>query len=126
MEKFLWWTTGLSIFLIVMVLSALRRAHIRVEYSVMWLIACFAILGLSRSQSLLESVASALGLSFAPTVIVLVTGFIFIVMFFWACMVISRLRDDNIALAQRVAILEYHLNHLESSHPAGPASVEAR
>jgi len=125
MEKFLWWTTVLSILLIVMVLGALRRAHIRVEYSVTWLIACFAILGLSRSQLLLEWVASALGLSFAPTVIVLVTGFIFIVMFFWACIVISRLRDDNIALAQRVAILEYHLNRLESA-PAASVSSEAR
>jgi hypothetical protein len=108
-----------------MVLGALRRAHIRVEYSVTWLIACFAILGLSRSQLLLEWVASALGLSFAPTVIVLVTGFIFIVMFFWACIVISRLRDDNIALAQRVAILEYHLNRLESA-PAASVSAETR
>jgi hypothetical protein len=125
MEKFLWWTTLLSILLIVMVLGALRRAHIRVEYSVTWLIACFAILGLSRSHAVLEWVASALGLSFAPTVIVLVTGFIFIVMFFWACIVISRLRDDNIALAQRVAILEYHLNRLESA-PAVSVSAEAR
>jgi hypothetical protein len=108
-----------------MVLGALRRAHIRVEYSVTWLIACFAILGLSRSERVLEWVASALGLNFAPTVIVLVTGFIFIVMFFWACMVISRLRDDNIALAQRVAILEYHLNRLESG-PAAPVSAETR
>jgi hypothetical protein len=43
-----------------------------------------------------------------------VAGFIFVVMFFWTCVVISRLRDDNIALAQRVAILEFHLNRLNS------------
>jgi len=115
MHRLLWWTSALSIVLIVMVLTALRRAHIRVEYSVTWLIACVALFALSRSETVLGWIASALGLGFAPTVIVLVAGFIFVVMFFWTCVVISRLRDDNIALAQRVAILEYHLNQLKRS-----------
>ncbi len=123
MERLLWWTSVLSIVVIVMVLAALRRAHIRVEYSVTWLIACVALFTLSRSETVLGWIATALGLGYAPTVLVLVAGFIFVVMFFWTCVVISRLRDDNIALAQRVAILEYHLNHLKPSAgtPAGPS-----
>jgi len=32
-----------------------------------------------------------------------------LIMFFRFSVIISHLRDDNIALAQRVAILEYHL-----------------
>jgi hypothetical protein len=122
MERLLWWTSVLSIVLIVMVLTALRRAHIRVEYSVTWLIACAALFALSRSETVLGWIASTLGLGFAPTVLVLVAGFIFVVMFFWTCMIISRLRDDNIALAQRVAILEFHLNHIKSlaDSVAGP------
>jgi|ERR1051325_197534 heme A synthase len=121
MERFLWWITALSVVLIVMVLTALRRAHIRVEYSVTWLVACTLLLALSRSETVLGWIASALGVVFAPTVLVLVAGFIFVVMFFWACVVISRLRDDNIALAQRVAILEFHLNRLKAhgNQPAG-------
>lgn len=114
MERLLWWTSVLSVVLIVMVLTALRRAHIRVEYSVTWLIACVTLFALSRSETVLGWIASTLGLVFAPTVLVLVAGFIFVVMFFWTCVVISRLRDDNIALAQRVAILEFHLNRLKS------------
>jgi hypothetical protein len=114
MERLLWWTSVLSVVLIVMVLTALRRAHIRVEYSVTWLIACVALFALSRSETALGWIASILGLGYAPTVLVLVAGFIFVVMFFWTCVVISRLRDDNIALAQRVAILEFHLNRLKS------------
>ena len=114
METLLWWTSVISVVLIVMVLIALRRAHIRVEYSVTWLIACIALFVLSRSPTLLGWIASALGLGFAPTVLMLVAGLIFVVMFFWTCVVISRLRDDNIALAQRLAILEFHLNRLKS------------
>ena len=122
MERLLWWTSVISIVLIVMVLTALRRAHIRVEYSVTWLIACVALFVLSRSETLLGWIASGLGLGFAPTVLLLVAGLILTVMFFWTCVVISRLRDDNIALAQRVAILEFHLNHLKSlgDSVAGP------
>lgn len=112
MERLLWWTTVLSIVLIFMVLAAVRRAHIRVEYSVTWLIASVALLVLSRSQTILGWVATELGLGFAPLVLVFASGFIFVVMFFWTCVVISRLRDDNIALAQRVAILEFHLHRL--------------
>ena len=41
-------TTGLSIVLLVVVLISVRRAHIRVEYSVSWLIAASAMLVLSR------------------------------------------------------------------------------
>jgi hypothetical protein len=121
METLLWWTSVVSVVLIVMVLIALRRAHIRVEYSVTWLIACVALFVLSRSPTLLGWIASALGLGFAPTVLMLVAGLIFVVMFFWTCVVISRLRDDNIALAQRVAILEFHLNRIKSltESPAG-------
>jgi hypothetical protein len=124
MERLLWWTSALSVILIVMVLTALRRAHIRVEYSVTWLIACVALFGLSRSETVLGWIASTLGLGYAPTVLVLVAGFIFVVMFFWTCVVISRLRDDNIALAQRVAILEFHLNRLKN--PAETASSQGR
>ena len=114
MQTLLWWTSVISVVLIVMVLVALRRAHIRVEYSVTWLIACVALFALSRSETVLAWIASMLGLGFAPTVLMLVAGLIFVVMFFWTCVVISRLRDDNIALAQRVAILEFHLNRLKS------------
>jgi hypothetical protein len=35
-------------------------------------------------------------------------------MFFRFSIVISHLRDDNVALAQRVAMLEYHLRAIQS------------
>lgn len=124
MEKLLWWTSVLSVVLIIMVLTALRRAHIRVEYSVTWLIACVALFALSRSQTALGWIAATLGLGYAPMVLVLVAGFIFLVMFFWTCVIISRLRDDNIALAQRVAILEFHLNCLKNPREQAPRNVQ--
>jgi hypothetical protein len=38
-------------------------------------------------------------------------------MFYRFSVIISKLRDDNIALAQRLAILEFHLQALRDGQP---------
>jgi hypothetical protein len=107
-------TTGMSLLLIALVLASVRRAHIRVEYSVSWLLASVALLVLSRSPALLHSVAARLGIGDPPLALLMIAGFVFIVVFYRFSLIISRLKDDNIALAQRVAILEYHLQSLKT------------
>jgi hypothetical protein len=111
MERLLNFMTGLSAVLIVMVLVSVRRAHIRVEHSVSWLVAAVALLILSRARPVLDAAAHLLGLTYPPLALLLVVGGVFILMFFRFSVIISKLRDDNIALAQRVAILEYHLQN---------------
>jgi len=98
--------------LLLFVLVSVRRAHIRVEYSVSWLLAAAALLLLSRSRGLVEAAAHRLGLSYPPLVLLLVIGGVFLLMFYRYSVILSKLRDDNIALAQRVAILEYHIRAL--------------
>ena len=109
MESLLLVTTGLSVFLILLVLTSVRRSHIRVEYSVAWLFAAIVLLLVSLSPGLLEAVSDYLGLPGPPVVLLILVGFVFLLTFFRFSVVISKLRDDNIALAQRVAILEYHI-----------------
>ena len=113
MNNLLNFTTGLSVALIVLVLVSVRRAHIRVEYSVSWLGAAVTLLVLSRSQSLLEKLASFLGIEDPPLVLLLLVGCVFLLVLYRVSSVISELKDANIALAQRMAILEYHL---QSAH----------
>ena len=45
----------LSLALILSVLISIRRAHIRVEYSVSWLLAALLLLGLSRWATALRT-----------------------------------------------------------------------
>jgi hypothetical protein len=104
--------TATSLLLIVVVLASLRRAHIRVEYSVSWLVAGFGLLLVSRSPGLFDAAAKFLGISYSPLALLLIIGVVFLLMFFRFSIVISKLRDDNIALAQRLAILEFHLHSL--------------
>jgi hypothetical protein len=119
MERLLSVMTGASLLLIVLVLISVRRAHIRVEYSVSWLIAAVALLALSRAQMFLDLSAEYLGISYAPLALLLIIGAVFLIMFFRFSVIISKLRDDNIALAQRVAILEYHIQSLGEDRPVG-------
>ncbi len=112
MERLLNVTAGLGVVLLVLVLISVRRSHIRVEYSVSWLVAAAALLILSRARTLLSAAGQYLGLPDSPIALLLVSGAVFLIMFFRFSVIISKLRDDNIALAQRVAILEFHLGSL--------------
>jgi hypothetical protein len=107
--------TVLSLALIVLVLRSVRRAHIRVEYSVSWLGAAVTLLILSRSDWALSRIARFLGISDPPFALLLLVGCIFLIVLFRFSTVISSLKDANISLAQRVAILEFRLRSLDES-----------
>ena len=112
MDRLLNVMTLLSLGLIVLVLMSVRRSHIRVEYSVSWLGAATVLLVLSRSRSLLEWLAPVLGLGHGSLVLVMLGCCVFLVVFYRFSVVISGLKDANIALTQRVAILEFQLRAL--------------
>jgi hypothetical protein len=114
MDRLLHVATGVSLILLGIVLASLRRAHIRVEYSVTWLLAAIALLVLSLWRGLLDAVRNLLGLPDSPLALFLLGAAVLLVLAFRTSVVISHLRDNNIALAQRVAILEHRLRDLES------------
>src|SRR5271166_6431091 len=101
--------TVFSVLLIALVLGSVRRAHIRVEYSVSWLLAALVLLVLSRWRGLERQIAQALGLSDTPLALLIVAGAMFLVVLYRFSLIISDLKDSNTALAQRIAILEFRL-----------------
>jgi hypothetical protein len=113
LERLLLLTTVIAIALIATVLVSLRRAHIRVEYSVSWLAAAVILLFVAQAPDLLRRAAAWAGIQDPPTALLfLITG-VFLVVFYRFSVIISHLRDANIALAQRVAILEFRLENVE-------------
>jgi hypothetical protein len=111
-------TTAFSVLLIGLVLGSVRREHIRVEYSVSWLGAGLLLLFLARWQALDDWLASTLGVNDAPLALLTVAGAIFLVVLYRFSLIISRLKDSNIALMQRVAILEFRLTNLDEKNKA--------
>src|SRR5438270_2356183 len=113
MDRLLNVMTILSVVLIALVLASVRRAHIRVEFSVSWLAAALVLLILSRSHALLQWLANLLGIADAPVALVMIVFCVFLVVFYRFSVIISDLKDANIALTQRLAIVEYELQSLD-------------
>lgn len=107
-----------SLILILIVLRSVRRAHIRVEYSVSWLGAALMLLVLSASSTLLERLASLLGVNNPPMALLMLVLLVFLFVFYRFSVIVSNLKDANIALTQRLAILEYQLRSDHGSHQA--------
>lgn len=101
-----------SLLLAGLVLVSVRREHIRVEYSVSWLAAAVALLILSRWQDLVRRIPAWIGVSDAALAMLIVSGGVFVLVLYRLSMIISHLKDSNIALIQKVAILEFNLESL--------------
>jgi hypothetical protein len=98
---------------IAVTLFSLRRQHIRTEYSLSWLVVGIALTGLTEFPRVLDRVAGFLGLA-PETCFLIVGGTLISALLFEISHLVSRLRDENVILAQRIAILEYQLQ--EFSH----------
>jgi hypothetical protein len=109
MQRLLNVTTVLSVLLMALVLFSVRRSHIRVEYSVSWLAAAVILFALSRSSSALTWIAGQLGLADPPLALMLLIFCVFVIVIYRLSVVISDLKDANIAMAQRLAIVEFQL-----------------
>jgi hypothetical protein len=105
-----------SLVLIVWVLSSVRRAHIRVEYSVSWLLAGAVLLVLARWRTLDDWMAAALGISDSFIALAMFAGAAFLVVLYRLSLRISGLKDSSITLAQQVAILEFRLDALSDKN----------
>jgi hypothetical protein len=112
MDRLMLVMTGTSVVVIMMILFSIRRAHIRVEYSVSWFGAAVALLIFSRSHWLMEKLAAMLGISYPPLAILFVVLSLFLIVFYRFSMILSGLKDSNIALAQKVAILEFQIQSI--------------
>ena len=112
MERLLTLINVVSLFLMLFVLLSVRRQRIRPEYSVSWLGACMALYIVSFWSAPALWLQRVLGLPDRPLALVLIVFAVFLVVFYRVTVRVSDLKDSNIALAQRVAILEYHITAL--------------
>jgi hypothetical protein len=101
---------------VVATLFSLRREHIRTEYSISWLLVGFMLAVLALAPRVTE-VAQKLGIDsnlFLP----IAGGVLISMLVFEISHAVSKLRDENVMLAQRVAILEYQLRQIEEQRGA--------
>jgi hypothetical protein len=109
MERLLDVLALFSVLLFIIVLRELRGSRIRVEYSVAWLGAAVAVFALSRSRSALLWAAGYLRINEPAVTLILLILLVFLVVFYRFTIIVSHLKDMNINLTQKVAILDYQL-----------------
>lgn len=114
MDRVMTMLTAFSLVIIGLVLYSVRRQHIRVEYSVSWLGAAIVLLIVSMRQDFVAWLAKAMGIGYPPVAILMIVFFVFLFVAYRFSLRISSLKDANIALAQRVAILEYHVRAISN------------
>jgi hypothetical protein len=107
-------TTIFCVLLLVQIVRAVRREHIRVEISMGWFAATVLLLALGISDTALAWVSRLLGVQDASFVLLLVAGLLFLFTFFRFSVEVSSLKDHNIVLAQKLGLLEWEVKRQAS------------
>jgi hypothetical protein len=110
-----------SIVLILVVLELVRGRRLKERYALLWLATGVVLLVLSAWRGGLNTVAGWLGVTgYPPAVLFAVaTLFVLLVLLHYST-VISKLTDENVELAQRVALLEERVGRTLSDRPRPP------
>ena len=105
------------------IFELLRRKRLMERYALLWLLASSVLLALAVWKGLLETIAHAIGIYYAPSALfVIAFGFILLLLLHFS-LVISRLADQNKILAQRLGLLQQRLDEHDAQR-ALPAAVE--
>ncbi len=107
--------TVASILLILVVLELIRSRRLRERYALLWLATGVVLLVLSAWREALDTIAGWVGVTGYPPAVLFAVGILFILLvLLHYSTVISELADQNVILAQRLALLEQRLDSRRS------------
>ena len=96
-----------SFALVLVVLELIRSRRLRERYALLWLVTGITLTALSAWRSGLNTIANWFGVRSYPPAVLFAVGILFILaVLLHYSTVISRLSDQNVILAQRLALLE--------------------
>ena len=104
--------------LFVLVFELVRRRRLLERYALLWLFASAVLLCLSVWRGLLEELAGAVGIFYAPSALFAVAFGFVLVMLLHFSLVISRLAEQTKVLAQRVGMLQHQIDELTARSEA--------
>jgi hypothetical protein len=105
-----------SFALVLIVLELIRSHRLRERYALLWLVTGLTLTALSAWREGLNTIAGWFGIRSYPPAVLFAVGILFILaVLLHYSTVISRLSDQNVVLAQRIALLEQELRQGESA-----------
>ncbi len=103
--------TVASLALVLVVFELIRSRRLQERYALLWLLTGIVLVVLSAWRGGLNTIAAWLGVRGYPPAVLFAVGLLFVILvLLHYSTVISRLSDQNLTLAQRVALLETRLN----------------
>jgi hypothetical protein len=108
-----------------LVFELVRRRRLMERYALLWLFSTAVLLGLAVWKNMLQEVASAVGIYYAPSALFVVAFGFVLAMLLHFSLVISRLADQSKVLAQRVGALQHRIAELESERSGAVAEAES-
>jgi hypothetical protein len=106
--------TTASVILVLVVFELIRSRRLREQYALLWLVTGVVLVILSAWRGGLNTIAGWLGVRGYPPAVLFAVGLMFVILvLLHYSTVISRLADQNVVLAQKLALLETRLNESE-------------
>ena len=102
-----------ALLLLLIVLELIRGRRLKERYALLWLVTGVVLLVLSAWRDGLNTIAGWLGVeTYPPAVLFAVTTLFILLVLLHYSTVISKLTDENVELAQRIALLEERVGRL--------------
>ena len=106
--------TIVSLLLLAGVFELIRSRRLRERYALLWVVTGIVLVVLSAWRGGLNTIASWVGVRGYPPAVLFAIGLLFVILvLLHYSTVISRLTDQNVVLAQRLALLETRLQERE-------------
>ena len=111
-----------SIVLLLVVLELVRRRRLVEEYSLLWVLAALALIGVSLRRDLLDSTARWLNVYYPPAVLVLLLILIVFVASLCFSVILSRQQQQIERLIDETAILSAEIRELRKARTDSAAA----
>ena len=99
--------TAASLVLLLVVFDLVRSRRLRERYALLWILTGIVLVALSAWRGGLNTIAGWLGVRGYPPAVLFAVGLLFVILvLLHYSTVISRLSDQSVVLAQKLALLE--------------------
>jgi hypothetical protein len=116
-----------SLLLLLVVLELVRGRRLKERYALLWLATGVVLLVLSAWRDALNTIASWVGVTGYPPAVLFAVAILFtLLVLLHYSTVLSKLTDENVELAQRIALLEERVGRGASGDGAGRTLTEQR
>jgi len=117
---------GASLLLLVVIVELIRSRRLRERYALLWLLTGVVLLLLSAWRGGLNTIAGWVGVETYPPAVLFAVALLFVLaVLLHYSTVLSKVTDQNVILAQRLALLEQELRERDGAREAVEPEVPA-